>query len=79
MAQLIQTIVIEHQLYKLIVRSFRINLHNSSPSIVSVKYKFFTQLPQITISRTGLIISGEGCKKMKKNEEDDDELEVPVM
>jgi len=77
MAQLIQSIVIEYQLHKLVVRCFRIYLHNSTLFIVSVKYKFFTSLPTITVIES--IILGERWKKMKKNEEDDDELEVPVM
>jgi len=57
MAQLIQSIVIEYQLHKLVVRCFRIYLHNSTLFIVSVKYKFFTSLPTITVIES--IILGE--------------------
>jgi len=79
MAHFIQSVVIEHQLHKLVMCCFRIYLHNSTPSIVDVKYKFFTQLSETTITGTGSTIPGEGWKKMKKNEEDDNEMEVPVM
>jgi len=47
--------------------------------VLNIYLCFYTQFLKTTITGTGSTISGEGCKKLKKNEENDEELEVPVM